>query len=188
MTPRELEEYKALRRTIAQRGTARVWIFAAGLAVWAGLALATAALVPVPLSTLVPLTALGAAFEAVFALHIGVERIGRYIQVFHEASEDTARWEAVAMQFGPPASGTAVDALFTTWFAIATIVNFLPVMVAAPTIVEAAALGALHLAFLLRIVVARRAAASQREADLKQFDALTTHREAREETKHMKNL
>jgi len=27
MTPRELEEYRALRHTIRERGTARVWIF-----------------------------------------------------------------------------------------------------------------------------------------------------------------
>ena len=31
MTPRELEEYRALRETIRERGTARVWIFVVGL-------------------------------------------------------------------------------------------------------------------------------------------------------------
>ena len=41
MTDRDLEEYKALRATIRQRGTARTWVFGAGLAAWAALALAT---------------------------------------------------------------------------------------------------------------------------------------------------
>ena len=35
ITPRELEEYRALRATIAARGTARIWIFVAGLIAWA---------------------------------------------------------------------------------------------------------------------------------------------------------
>ena len=43
LTPRELEEYRALRDTIRERGTTRVWIVLAGLVAWAGLVLATAA-------------------------------------------------------------------------------------------------------------------------------------------------
>ena len=43
---------------------------------------------PVPLATLVPLLVLAAAFECVFALHVGIERVGRYLQVFYED-----RWE-----------------------------------------------------------------------------------------------
>src|SRR3954465_15690792 len=42
MADRDVEEYKALRATIRQRGTARAWIFVAGLAAWAALTLATA--------------------------------------------------------------------------------------------------------------------------------------------------
>jgi hypothetical protein len=38
----------------------------------------------VALSTLVPLLVLVAGFEAAFALYTNVERIGRYLQVFHE--------------------------------------------------------------------------------------------------------
>ena len=49
------------------------------------------------MSTLVPLLILVAGFEAIFALHVNVERIGRYLQVFHE---DDDGWEQVAMQFG----------------------------------------------------------------------------------------
>ena len=85
MTPRELEEYRTLRDTIRQRGTARVWVFLAGFGMWAALTVATAALAALPVATLLPLLILAAAFEAVFSLHVGVERIGRYVQVFFEA-------------------------------------------------------------------------------------------------------
>src|SRR5947208_14124487 len=37
MTARELEEYRALRATIRERGTARVWIFVVGFGLWGGL-------------------------------------------------------------------------------------------------------------------------------------------------------
>ena len=57
LTPREQLEYTELRATIRQRGTARVCIFAAGLAAWAALTLATAALASTPLAT-EPLSAL----------------------------------------------------------------------------------------------------------------------------------
>src|SRR5690349_11073526 len=76
MTARELEEYSALRATIRERGTARVWIFLAGLAVWAALTITTAALATLPIASLLPLLMLAGAFEAVFALHTGVERVG----------------------------------------------------------------------------------------------------------------
>ena len=76
MTPRERDEYRALRATIRTRGTARVSVFLAGLGIWAGLAIATAALLPVPSATLVPLVLLAGTFESVFALHVGVEARG----------------------------------------------------------------------------------------------------------------
>src|SRR5262245_23210309 len=81
VTPRD-EEYRALRTTIRQRGTARVSVFVAGLAVWAALALATTALGAIAVTALVPLLVLAAAFEAVYSLHVSVERIGRYLQVY----------------------------------------------------------------------------------------------------------
>ena len=70
MTPRELTEYRTLRDTIRQRGTTRLWVFLAGLAAWAALTLATAALAALPVATLLPLLILAAAFEAVFSLHV----------------------------------------------------------------------------------------------------------------------
>src|SRR5207253_4116872 len=97
MTLRELEEYRALRETIRERGTARVWVFLAGLVAWGALTIATAALAALPIATLLPLLVLAAAFEAVFSLHLGVERIGRYLQVFFE---EDAGWEHRAMAIG----------------------------------------------------------------------------------------
>ena len=86
MTVREQDEYSALRATIRERGTARVYVFTAGVAAWAAAAIATAALASTPVAALLPLLVLAAAFEGVFALHVGVERIGRYLQVFYETN------------------------------------------------------------------------------------------------------
>jgi hypothetical protein len=169
MTPRELEEYRALRDTIRERGTARVWIFLAGLAVWAGLALTTAILAAPPATTLLPLMSLAAAFEAIFALHMGVERIGRYLQVFHESADERAAWERTAMTFGPLPRTGGTDPLFLACFAIATALNFAPVLAAGPVAIEVVVLGAAHLVFLVRLAAARRAAAGERAADLARF-------------------
>ena len=168
MTPRELEEYRALRGTIRERGTARICIFVLGLIAWAGLVLGSAALSAPPVETLLPLLVLAGVFEAVFALHIGVERIGRYIQVF---LEDGAGWETAAMAYGQSYRG-GPDALFTFVFVAATALNFLPVMVADPVVVEVVAIGAAHLCLVARIVFARREAGRQRATDLERFQKI----------------
>src|SRR6266852_6767987 len=112
MTPRDLEEYTALRETIRERGTTRVWMVLAGLTAWAGLTIATAALATLPVATLLPLLILATAFEVVLSLHTGVERIGRYIQVFFEEEEEDSRgWEHVAMAYGG-AFGGGGDPMF----------------------------------------------------------------------------
>src|SRR5262245_51277 len=86
VTPSEQEQYRALRATIRERGTARVCVFLGGVAVWAAIAVTTGAISAPPIATLVPLLMLAATFEAVFALHVGVERVGRYLAVFYEDS------------------------------------------------------------------------------------------------------
>jgi hypothetical protein len=171
MTPRELDEYRALRDTIRERGTARVWIFQAGLAAWGALVIATAALAALPVATLLPLLLLAATFEAVFSLHVGVERVGRYIQVFFE---EESGWEHAAMAFGRPVRGTRVDPLFATIFLIATILNFVPVLIAEPVATEVVVIGAAHLFLIARILLARRAAGRQRATDLERFQKLKT--------------
>jgi hypothetical protein len=163
MTERELEEYKALRATIRQRGSVRTCVFLAGLAAWAGASL-TATLLSIPAVTLVSLVLLAGAFEAVFALHVGVERMGRYLQVFYED-----RWEQTAMAFGAPLAGTGSDPLFAVFFGLATILNFIPVLLVEPVPVELAVLGGAHALFIIRLVVARQVARRQRSADLERF-------------------
>ena len=160
MTELEVEEYRALRATIGVRGTTRTCIFVAGLGTWAALSLAILVTSAVPMAVVFPLLLLAGTFEAVFALHVGVERIGRYLQVFHG---DT--WEQTAMAFGPPLAGTGTDPLYVGLFGLATVCNFLQVVVEGAVPAEISVLGAFHAVFLARVVVARRAAARQRAAD-----------------------
>jgi hypothetical protein len=122
----------------------------------------------VAVSTLVPLLVLAAGFEAIFALHVNVERIGRYLQVFHEPD---GGWERVAMRFGQRFPGTGPDPLFSRMFALATSVNFLPAALGGE-IPELVVLAALHVLFINRIRVARKFEASQRAADVERFVAL----------------
>jgi hypothetical protein len=171
MTARELEEYTALRATIRERGTARVWVFLAGLAVWAVLTVATAALASLPLATLLPLLVLAATFEVVFALHTGVERIGRYIQVFFEAPAERA-WEHTAMAFGQAFPGGGSDPLFTPYFALATVLNLLPAALARPTAIEWVVVVLPHLLFIAHLWRCRRRSAAQRAIDLDRFEKL----------------
>ena len=172
MTAREQVEYRALRATIRERGTARVYIFAGGIAAWGALAIATAALASTPLATLLPLLVLAAIFEAVFALHVGVERIGRYLQVFYEADSTGARWEHIAMAFGRPAGGASADALFSVTFFLAALFNVAPALIVQPTIQELIFVGGAHALFLVRLAVAREAARRQRAIDLRRFEEL----------------
>ena len=177
MTACEVEEYRALRATIRERGTTRVWVFAVGLIAWAGLTVATAGLGGIPVAALVPLIVLAGTFEAVFALHTGVERIGRYLQAFYEegasASDGGLRasnqWEHVISSFGRGAPGSATDPLFGWIFAAAALLNFVPVMMAAPVAIEVYAIGGAHLLFVGRLAIARRAATRQRGIELARF-------------------
>jgi hypothetical protein len=168
VTAREQDEYSSLRATIRERGTARVWIFVVGILGWASLFVATAALTPTPLATLTPLVALAATFEAVFALHIGVERIGRYLQVFHE----TSGWEHVAMSFGRPAGTATLDPLFAVPFVLATAINLIPATLVSPTREELIFAGGAHALFVLRIIRARTLAARQRAIERARFETL----------------
>jgi hypothetical protein len=194
MTAREVDEYRELRATIRQRGTARVWIFVAGIAAWAAATIATTALSSTPVATLLPLLVLASVFEAIFALHVGVERIGRYIQVFYEpdgaggadgsgrpagsdavAGPDSAGgpgWEHAAMAFGRPAGAPAIDPLFSVPFLLAALFNAAPAMLLNPLQSELIFVGGAHALFVLRLVVARLAAAKQRKIDLERFQQL----------------
>jgi hypothetical protein len=188
MTDRAQAEYRALRATIRERGTARVCVFVAGMAAWTAATIATAALASTPVATLMPLLLLASVFEAVFALHIGVERIGRYIQLFYEADPEEASsarsrppdllpaWEHTAMAFGRPRGAPAIDALFGAPFLLATLVNAAPALLLNPVPTELIFVGGAHALFALRLLVARMAAAKQRTIDLERFRQLKNDR------------
>jgi hypothetical protein len=162
------EEYAALRATIRERGTARMALLPITFAIWAAVAVATTATIQLPIAALVPLLVLAAGFEAIYALHINVERIGRYLQVFHEP---TGGWEHVAMEFGRRFPGRGPDALFSALFLMATAINYLPVALGGTT-PELVAGGLLHLLLALHIGTARSRASNQRQQDLERFVAI----------------
>ena len=168
--PVKEDEYKALRATIQHRGTARIIVLPLVFVGWAGAAVAAAGVITVPVSTLVPLLILVAGFEAVFALHISIERIGRYLQVFHEGD---GGWERVTMLFGQRFPGSGPDPLFGRLFVLATSVNFLPAGLGFESLPELVLLAIPHLFFINRIRMARAFAASQRTGDLERFTALS---------------
>jgi hypothetical protein len=164
---RTREEFVALRATIQSRGTARIVLVPVIFIGWAATAVATAAVITVAISTLVPLMVLAAGFEAIFALHVNVERIGRYLQVFHE---EPRGWEHVAMTYGQRFPG-GTDPLFSRLFVIAVSVNFLPAALGGE-IPELVVLAVLHLLLINRIRQAGAAASRQRGEDLERFRAL----------------
>lgn len=173
-------EFQALRATIRERGSLRVLVFVLGLASWA-LVWAWLASSPfLPFISLVPLALLAGVFEAVNALHVGVERIGRYLEVFHEGTPGPAlddlgaraRWETTMTAFGRRFGGGSPDPLFSGVFATAVLLNLLPVAMLKLRTTEWVFFGLLHLAVLGRLVRSRRRAAEQRAADLDAFLAL----------------
>jgi hypothetical protein len=158
-----------MRATIRQRGTARMALLPAALVGWAALAIGAAAVITVALSTLIPLLVLVAAFESTFALHVNVERIGRYLQVFHERGH--AGWEHVTMDYGRrfPAGGS--DPLFGRIFIFAASVNFFPAALGGEPW-EAAIVAVCHFVFIYRVRKAQSLAASIRAEDLRRFETL----------------
>jgi hypothetical protein len=167
------DEYKILRATIQQRGTVRMALIPLIFVGWAGTAVATAAVITVAVSTLVPLFVLVAGYEAVYALHVNVERIGRYLQVFHE---DDGGWERVAVEFGRRFPHGSPDPLFSRLFVLATSVNFLPAALGWENIPELLILAALHFLLINRVRLGRARAAAQRVEDQDRF--LVLKREA----------
>jgi hypothetical protein len=149
MKTEAIDEYRALRDTIRERGTARIWMVLVGLALWAALAVVTFALAPFAAATILPLLVLAAGFEVVFSLHTTVERIGRYIQVFHEAEPG---WEHVAMAYGQRFPGGGLDPLFANFYRTATVLNFPPRRCGSA--VEDPLIGGIHALFIVWLEIA----------------------------------
>jgi hypothetical protein len=165
-------EYLVLRRTIAQRGALRPVLVVIGIGVWALVLTAVVAWLPYPVAAVIPLLVLSATFEAVRPLHFGAERIGRYLQVFHEEAgeagrplRDTPSWERVAMSFGT-VPGVGGHPLFVPIFFLATLANYLAVVIPGPLPIELGALAIPHVAFIAWLIAADRAMKRQREIEL----------------------
>jgi len=180
MTSRELEEYRALRDTIRERGTARHWLVVVGFGLWGALTLAIVVLAAPPVATMLPLLVLAVVFEAIFAIHTGVERVGRYLQVYFEAPEETARWENVAMAYGRAFAGGGIDALFAPMFWVAALLNFIPAMFSGPMAIDWAVVGAVHALFVVRVWSARMQAGRQRAIDLERYTKLKSESATRD--------
>ncbi len=165
-------EYTALRQTIASRGTARMALVPVTFIGWAVVAATLTVLGGQPATSLFPLAVLAGGFEAIHALHVGVERIGRYLQVFYESTPGGPTWETTAMSVGPALPGGGVDPLFTALFACGTLVNLIPAIVSSPTRVELLVIGVLHAGLIARFVRARGAATRQRAVDLESYRAV----------------
>jgi hypothetical protein len=164
-------EYQALRDTIRDRGTARLCAVLAGFIAWGALAIALRTTDLEGAILLVPLVVLVATFEVNFFIHTGVERIGRYLQVFYEEHRGTSGWETTAMNLGAKFP-SGLDPLFAAMFATAAGLNFLSSLAVAhrPAWTALSLLG--HFAFAYRIVAARKLAGAQRALDLDRFRGL----------------
>ena len=118
-------------------------------------------------AALVPFIVLTATFEISFFIHTGVERVGRYLQVFFEDD-----WENAAMAYGQQNPGGA-NPLFVTLFGVTALISFaasLPTAARHPGWIGISILA--HLIFGWRLYSARRSAAKQRSLDLDRFRAL----------------
>ena len=171
-------EFAALRDTIRSRGGARPLAFLAGAASWAVAWIAVVMWLPNPIASLVPLLVLLATFEVVRTLHLGVERIGRYIQVFFEEAASgrvptgPPAWEHTAMMLGPNIPGVGAHAFFQPVFVLAITVNFLAVLLPGPVMIELAMLSVPHLAFVGWMFYCDRGMRKQRETELARFREL----------------
>jgi hypothetical protein len=165
-------EFAALRQAIAARGTARMVLLPVTLIGWSALLLLLLIFSGPPVAAVVTLAVLVGGFEAIHALHVGVERIGRYLQVFYETGDDTPRWETTAMAVGPALPGGGIDPLFSVIFIGAAVLNTIPALLPGPTRIELSVVGVLHAAFAFRVIRARGAAARQRAVELESYRAL----------------
>lgn len=183
----ELEEYRQLRATIRERGSLRVILFIVTIVAWAFVAAVIAAVLSLPLASLLSLIVLMAGFEAVHALHISVERIGRYLYARYESVGGEVHsqprtdpsihvrhmWEGTIAQFGAGhrSSTRPADSLFSLIFVAAVLVNFLAAALGAST-AELIGVGALHALVIVRILASKRAARGQRAEDGQRFHAI----------------
>jgi len=173
----QIREFDALRQTIRARGTVRPLVFLGGLIAWSALLTAVLAWYSNPLIAMLPLIVLVGTFEVVRMLHLGVERIGRYLQVFFEHRDTDAplippAWETTAMAFGPSVPGAGGHPFFLPIFMLSTMLNYLAVVLPGPVPVELWTLAVPHVAFIAWMLYADRAMRKQRATELARYRAL----------------
>lgn len=185
MTGLDHDEYRVLRETIGRRGTIRPVLMLTGTVAWAALLITVLAWLPYPLASVIPLLVLLATFEAIRPLHFGSERLGRYLQVFYEEVgairplAEVPSWERVAMVFGGGVPGAGGHPLFVPVFGLATLLNYLAVVLPGPIAIEMGSLAVPHAAFLVWLVVSDRAVRAQRAIELARFRALRDEERSR---------
>jgi len=170
-------EYAALREAIATRGCVRPAFFVAGISSWTFALIGVLVWLPNPVAAAIPLVVLVCTFEAVRTLHTGVERIGRYLQVFFEETESNdgqrplspPAWERSAMLFGRSVPGASGHPLFLPLFILAAVVNLLAVVLPGPIPLELATMAVPHAAFVVWLVYCDRGMRQQRAAELARF-------------------
>lgn len=175
-----VEEYRALRATIRSRGGLRLSLCLAGLAAWGLALIGVLAWLPNPIAGSIPLLLLVATFEVNRMLHAGIERIGRYLQVFYEdpdvSAADTPAWERAAMSFGPALPGAGGHPLLLPVFLLATLITFLSVVLPGPVPLELGVMTVPHVAFAIWMLYADRGMRQQRARELERFRALKNSR------------
>jgi hypothetical protein len=189
MTDLAAHEFSVLRDTVKSRASARPLVCLAGLSVWAATVLAVLIWLPNPIAAVVPLMVLVTSFEVIRSLHLGVERIGRYLQVFFEEGDlpplalsermserveglRPPAWERSAMVFGPSVPGAGVHPFFLPIYLMATVVNLLPVALPGPIPLELVALSVPHAAFVIWMLYCDRGMRKQRTTELARYRAL----------------
>jgi hypothetical protein len=166
-------EFMVLRQTIAVRGTVRMALLPLTVIGWTSITVALLRgpeTLP-PLLALVSLSVLIGGFEAIHALNVGVERIGRYLQVYYEGTQEGPTWETTAMAVGPGLPGGGIDPLFTVVFAALTALNLVLAFPELHSIKTYVIVLPVHAIFWVRMIRARGAAARQRAVDLETFRA-----------------
>jgi len=133
-----------------------------------------------PVFTLISLVVLCAGFEVNLAIHVGVERVGRYLQLKYESEgQNAAHWERTSMALRVPSGG--LDPLFSWVFASALLVNWLmgvwlsrdatsPEFPGFST--EGLVFVGLHAAVAIRWILASRFTRGQRERELRAFEQI----------------
>ncbi|MEO8682730.1 MAG: hypothetical protein ABI665_27020 [Vicinamibacterales bacterium] len=145
---------------------------------WSALLTLVLVWLPYPLASVIPLLVLLATFEVIRPLHFGSERLGRYIQVFYEEVgsirplAEVPSWERVAMVFGGGVPGAGGHPLFVPVFGMATLANYIAVVLPGPVVLELGILAVPHLAFLVWLALGDRAVRAQRGIELARFRAL----------------